>query len=84
MTVAALAEMGRHNPDLLQKARLMFEQAQGYAGNHVGLLPEENSFSGSFQGNFPRCKRALNHHCPLRSLRMQVFRIACIYRQCCT
>ncbi len=51
--VEALARAGRHDPERLRAARLMFEEMLGYA-NHLGLYAEETGPSGEALGNFPQ------------------------------
>jgi GH15 family glucan-1,4-alpha-glucosidase len=55
--VEALTRAGRHDPERLNDARLLFEQMLGYA-NHLGLYAEEISPRGEALGNFPQ---ALTH-----------------------
>lgn len=55
--VEALTRAGRHDPERLNDARLLFEQMLGYA-NHLGLYGEEISPRGEALGNFPQ---ALTH-----------------------
>ena len=51
--VEALTRAGRVYPEMLEDARLMFEQMLGYA-NHLGLYAEETGHSGEALGNFPQ------------------------------
>jgi GH15 family glucan-1,4-alpha-glucosidase len=51
--VEALTRAGKSNPDLLEEARLMFEQMLGYA-NHLGLYSEEIGITGEALGNTPQ------------------------------
>jgi GH15 family glucan-1,4-alpha-glucosidase len=51
--VEALARAGRHDPNRLRQARLMFEEMLGYA-NHLGLYAEETGPQGEALGNFPQ------------------------------
>jgi GH15 family glucan-1,4-alpha-glucosidase len=51
--VEALTRSGRDDRRLLERARLMFEEMQGYA-NHLGLYAEETGSSGEALGNFPQ------------------------------
>jgi GH15 family glucan-1,4-alpha-glucosidase len=51
--VEALTRAGRTDPGRLDDARLLFEQALGYA-NHLGLYAEQTGPSGEALGNFPQ------------------------------
>jgi GH15 family glucan-1,4-alpha-glucosidase len=51
--VEALTRAGRFRPELLDRARLIFERMLGFA-NHVGLYSEQTGFSGEALGNFPQ------------------------------
>ena len=51
--VEAMTRAGRLDPQMLDDARLMFEQMLGYA-NHLGLYAEETGPSGEALGNFPQ------------------------------
>ncbi len=51
--VEALTRAGRHDPERLNRARLLFEQMLGYA-NHVGLYAEQTGPRGEALGNFPQ------------------------------
>ena len=51
--VEALTRAGRTDRQMLNKARLMFEEMLGYA-NHLGLYAEETGRSGEALGNFPQ------------------------------
>jgi GH15 family glucan-1,4-alpha-glucosidase len=51
--VEALTRAGQTNPQKLDDARLLFEQALGYA-NHLGLYSEQTGPSGEALGNFPQ------------------------------
>jgi GH15 family glucan-1,4-alpha-glucosidase len=55
--VEALTRAGRTDRRRLDDARLLFEQALGYA-NHLGLYAEQTGPSGEALGNFPQ---ALTH-----------------------
>jgi GH15 family glucan-1,4-alpha-glucosidase len=51
--VEALTRAGRFDPELLDRARLIFERMLGFA-NHVGLYGEQIGFRGEALGNFPQ------------------------------
>jgi GH15 family glucan-1,4-alpha-glucosidase len=51
--VEALTRAGRYRPDLLERARLVFERMLGFA-NHLGLYAEETGSRGEALGNFPQ------------------------------
>jgi GH15 family glucan-1,4-alpha-glucosidase len=51
--VEALTRAGRYRPDLLERARLVFERMLGFA-NHLGLYAEETGLRGEALGNFPQ------------------------------
>lgn len=51
--VEALTRAGRYRPELLDRARLIFERMLGFA-NHVGLYSEQIGFRGEALGNFPQ------------------------------
>jgi GH15 family glucan-1,4-alpha-glucosidase len=51
--VEALTRAGRHDPERLAQARLMFEQMIGYT-NHLRLFAEETGANGQHLGNFPQ------------------------------
>eukprot|EP00761_Pharyngomonas_kirbyi_P005992 gb/GECH01005998.1/.p1 GENE.gb/GECH01005998.1/~~gb/GECH01005998.1/.p1 ORF type:complete len:625 (+),score=132.20 gb/GECH01005998.1/:1-1875(+) len=51
--IEALTRAGRHDPDKLREARLLFESMLGYS-NHLGLYAEETGKSGEALGNFPQ------------------------------
>jgi len=51
--VEALTRAGKVRPELLERARLMFERMLSYA-NHVGLFAEQTGSSGEALGNFPQ------------------------------
>jgi GH15 family glucan-1,4-alpha-glucosidase len=51
--VEALTRAGHAKPELLEEARLIFEQLLGYA-NHLGLYAEQTGNSGEALGNFPQ------------------------------
>jgi GH15 family glucan-1,4-alpha-glucosidase len=51
--VEALTRAGRTDPTYLDTARLIFEQALGYA-NHLGLFAEQIGPRGEALGNFPQ------------------------------
>ena len=51
--VEALTRAGRTDAGRLDDARLLFEQALGYA-NHLGLYAEQTGPSGEALGNFPQ------------------------------
>jgi len=51
--VEALTRAGRFRPELLERARLIFERMLGFA-NHVGLYSEQIGFRGDALGNFPQ------------------------------
>jgi GH15 family glucan-1,4-alpha-glucosidase len=51
--VEALTRAGRHQPELLEQARLIFERMLGFA-NHLGLYAEETGARGEQLGNFPQ------------------------------
>lgn len=51
--VEALTRAGRTDVGRLDDARLLFEQALGYA-NHLGLYAEQTGSSGEALGNFPQ------------------------------
>jgi len=51
--VEALTRAGRTDPSCLDAARLMFEQALGYA-NHLGLFAEQIGPRGEALGNYPQ------------------------------
>ncbi len=51
--VDAMTRAGRHNPQRLEDARLMFEKMLGYA-NHLGLFAEETGPCGGALGNYPQ------------------------------
>jgi GH15 family glucan-1,4-alpha-glucosidase len=55
--VEALTRAGRHDPRLLDDARLLFEKMLGFA-NHLGLYSEQTGDCGEALGNFPQ---ALTH-----------------------
>ncbi|MGE3190534.1 MAG: glycoside hydrolase family 15 protein [Vicinamibacterales bacterium] len=51
--VEALTRAGRYQPDLLDRARLIFERMLGFS-NHLGLYAEETGTRGEALGNFPQ------------------------------
>ncbi len=51
--VEALTRAGKHDPERLNNARLLFEQMLGYA-NHLGLYAEQTGPRGEALGNFPQ------------------------------
>jgi GH15 family glucan-1,4-alpha-glucosidase len=51
--VEALTRSGHEQPELLDEARLIFEQMLGYS-NHLGLYSEEIGLSGEALGNSPQ------------------------------
>jgi GH15 family glucan-1,4-alpha-glucosidase len=51
--VEALTRAGKSHPELLEEARLMFEQMLGYA-NHLGIYSEEIGVTGEALGNTPQ------------------------------
>lgn len=51
--VEALTRAGQSDPEMLNEARLLFEQMLGYA-NHLGLYAEEIGHNGEPLGNFPQ------------------------------
>ncbi len=51
--VEALTRAGRFRPELLDRARLIFERMLGFA-NHVGLYSEQIGYTGEALGNFPQ------------------------------
>jgi GH15 family glucan-1,4-alpha-glucosidase len=51
--VEALTRAGKSKPELLEEARLMFEQMLGYA-NHLGIYSEEIGITGEALGNTPQ------------------------------
>ena len=51
--VEALTRAGKSHPELLEEARLMFEQMLGYA-NHVGMYSEQIGLKGEALGNTPQ------------------------------
>jgi GH15 family glucan-1,4-alpha-glucosidase len=51
--VEALTRAGHTDPSCRDAARLMFEQALGYA-NHLGLFAEQIGPRGEALGNFPQ------------------------------
>jgi GH15 family glucan-1,4-alpha-glucosidase len=51
--VEALTRAGRSNPEMLDRARLLFERMLNYA-NHLGLYAEQTSAQGEALGNFPQ------------------------------
>ena len=51
--VEALAQAGRTDPALLEKAHLLFEKMLGHA-NHLGLFAEMTGLRGQALGNFPQ------------------------------
>lgn len=51
--VEAMTRAGKHDPERLKRARLLFEQMLGYA-NHVGLYAEQIGSRGEALGNFPQ------------------------------
>lgn len=51
--VEALTRAGHTRPELIDRARLIFEEMLGYA-NHVGLYAEQTGASGEALGNFPQ------------------------------
>jgi GH15 family glucan-1,4-alpha-glucosidase len=51
--VEAMTRAGQADPEMLDKARLLFERMLGYA-NHLGLYAEQTSAQGEALGNFPQ------------------------------
>jgi len=51
--VEALTRAGMYDPEILQRARLLFEKMLSYA-NHLGLYSEEIGRQGEALGNFPQ------------------------------
>lgn len=51
--IEALTRAGKSDPELLEQARLMFEQMMGYA-NHLGIFSEEIGVGGEALGNTPQ------------------------------
>ena len=51
--VEALTRAGAHEPERLDKARLLFERMLGYS-NHLGLYAEETGHLDNSLGNFPQ------------------------------
>src|SRR5690606_15303349 len=51
--VESLTRAGRYRPELLERARLIFEHMLGFA-NHLGLYGEETGSRGETLGNYPQ------------------------------
>ncbi|EGG23383.1 hypothetical protein DFA_05515 [Cavenderia fasciculata] len=51
--IEALTRAGKHHPEFLVRARLVFDEMLGYA-NHLGLFSEEIGVGGEALGNFPQ------------------------------